>query len=295
MISPLEIERNELGYHLEDVRGKHLRVVKHVHSVSDWCIFMVHGGGGRAGQFKHLIRAFGPSSTIVAIDFLGHGDSPAPNNPELYTADEHFSDLTTIYNSHKKPHNVFISHCYGAIHTLRLLYTLKQEHRLTEVAGVIILNLGIRALSINMLSSLPAFMLEYLRPLARRYSNAAIFPPATDPALIEFENAITSNNRMFMMKAISQDVGNQELWTQWLACGKEAMEEGIPGAFICGEEDGIFPTQSCQELVQYLGITSERFHVVKGAGHLPMLDHPDDVVRIVREFLSSLPEWSGDY
>ena len=25
---------------------------------------------------------------IVAFDFLGHGDSPRPNQPELYTADE---------------------------------------------------------------------------------------------------------------------------------------------------------------------------------------------------------------
>ena len=28
------------------------------------------------------------SANVVSFDFLGHGDSPAPNNPELYTADE---------------------------------------------------------------------------------------------------------------------------------------------------------------------------------------------------------------
>ena len=30
-----------------------------------------------------LIRA-----DIVAVDYLGHGDSPSPNEPNLYTADE---------------------------------------------------------------------------------------------------------------------------------------------------------------------------------------------------------------
>lgn len=60
MISPLEQERNELGYHLEEVRGKYLRVVQRINPVSEWSIFMVHGGGGRAGQFKHLIRALEP-------------------------------------------------------------------------------------------------------------------------------------------------------------------------------------------------------------------------------------------
>lgn len=128
---------------------------------------------------------------------------------------------------------------------------------------------------------------EYLRPLARSSSNAAIFPPKTDPALIEFENAITSNNRMYMMKVLAQDCGSQELWGQGLACGKAAME-GVPGALLCGEEDGLFSVQSCREMAQYLGVASQGFHMVKGAGHLPMLDHSEEVIGIVSEFLTSL-------
>jgi len=53
----LELERNELGYCLEEVRkGRRLRVVHYDVPESDVCVFFVHGGGGRAGQFKHLIR-----------------------------------------------------------------------------------------------------------------------------------------------------------------------------------------------------------------------------------------------
>lgn len=57
MLSPLEEERNELGYHVEEVRGKALRVIVRAHPSSERCVFLVHGGGGRAGQFKHQIRA----------------------------------------------------------------------------------------------------------------------------------------------------------------------------------------------------------------------------------------------
>ena len=57
MLSPLEVERNELGYHVEEVRRKSLRVIKRSCPGSNVCLFMVHGGGGRAGQFKHQIRA----------------------------------------------------------------------------------------------------------------------------------------------------------------------------------------------------------------------------------------------
>ena len=57
MLSPQEIERNELGYYVEEVRRKSLRVIKRSCPGSNVCVFMVHGGGGRAGQFKHQIKA----------------------------------------------------------------------------------------------------------------------------------------------------------------------------------------------------------------------------------------------
>lgn len=56
-LSPLQVERNELGYSLQPVReGRTLRVVHRPCKDSDVCVFFVHGGGGRAGQFKHLIK-----------------------------------------------------------------------------------------------------------------------------------------------------------------------------------------------------------------------------------------------
>ena len=59
MLNPLEVERNELGYQLEEVgKGRFLRVVHKPCQSSDVCVFFVHGGGGRAGQFKHQIKSF---------------------------------------------------------------------------------------------------------------------------------------------------------------------------------------------------------------------------------------------
>ena len=55
--SALEVERSELGYSLQAVRqGRTLRVIHNPCVESDVCVFFVHGGGGRAGQFKHLIH-----------------------------------------------------------------------------------------------------------------------------------------------------------------------------------------------------------------------------------------------
>ena len=61
-LSPLEEERNLLGYSLQEIReDRTLRVIHRPCQKSDVCVFFVHGGGGRAGQFKHLIKTLGGS------------------------------------------------------------------------------------------------------------------------------------------------------------------------------------------------------------------------------------------
>ena len=56
--------------------------------------------------------------------------------------------------------NVFVAHCYGVIHMLRLLKWLSMESRLSEVAGVIMLAIGTNApTSVGPIIKLPAFVL----------------------------------------------------------------------------------------------------------------------------------------
>ena len=84
MLSPVEEERNELGYKVVEVReDRPLRVVHRPCDASDVCLFFVHGGGGRAGQFKHLIKAF--ESTYVPPCILEFPLTPSPNL-ELFEA-----------------------------------------------------------------------------------------------------------------------------------------------------------------------------------------------------------------
>ncbi len=58
-LTPREQERNEFGYEIEQIRDRHLRIIKRTSksNTTDTCVFFVHGGGGRACQFKHQIIA----------------------------------------------------------------------------------------------------------------------------------------------------------------------------------------------------------------------------------------------
>lgn len=127
-------------------------------------------------------------------------------------------------------------------------------------------------------------LLEWLRPLARSASNAAIFTAHTDPALIEFENSISNNNCMFMMKVIGQDCSDEARYNIWLEEGKEGLE-GVPAMLLVGDDDGLFPVEDCREAVEFLGIPETQFHVVCNSGHLPMLDQPEEVSRHIKTFV----------
>ena len=95
----------------------------------------------------------------------------------------------------------------------------------------------------------------------------------TDPTLITFklENIHSNNNRMYVMKVVGNDCSSQESWSEWLEKGKQALKAAkIPRMLISGDSDGIFSIESVTQ-VKDLEVPDNSFHIVKEAGHLPML------------------------
>ena len=209
---------------------------------------------------------------------------------------------------HKKSRNIIVAHCYGAIHTLRLMKRLRQEGQHTSVVGVAIIALGTNSPlppSGAWLTKIPAFIqgdhlviemlilkflslslsLEWLRPLVRSSTNAKLFSAHTSPDLITFENALTDNNRMYMMRVIGADCANQENWTAWIQDGKEGIADDINITIICGREDGIFAVDNCRQVAEIFGVSEEKFHVIENAAHVSMLEQPETVTKIISELI----------
>ena len=129
-------------------------------------------------------------------------------------------------------------------------------------------------------------LIECLRPLARSSANAAIFAPATDPALVQFENSITNSNHMYMMKTIGYDCSDLPLWDRWLSNGKEGLQGDIPVRLVCADEDGVFSVEDSKALATFLGVPEEHFYTIRGCGHNIMLEKPKELFEIVITLLS---------
>ena len=135
-------------------------------------------------------------------------------------------------------------------------------------------------------SPLPSLPTEVLRPLARSASNAALFTPTSDPALVAFENSISDGNRLYMMSVLFRDCTNQELWDSYLsAVAPVLVSQNIPRTLIRGEGDGVFTEDKVLGLKGRFEVSDDHYHVIKGAGHLPMLEKPAEVLDIVKSLV----------
>ena len=61
---------------------------------------------------------------------------------------------------YKRRYNFIVAHCYGALHTLRLMKNLKEKELLASVTGLVLISIGQHCpFPSHWLSSVPAFVL----------------------------------------------------------------------------------------------------------------------------------------
>jgi 3-oxoadipate enol-lactonase len=60
----------------------------------------------------------------------------------------------------------------------------------------------------------------------------------------------------------------------------------LPVLAIAGANDGTTPPDLVRETADL--VPGSRFHLIRGAGHLPMVEKPEEYVQVLREFLRSI-------
>ena len=99
-------------------------------------LVFVHGLGGTTGTWDGVVALLAPSHLTVAVDLLGHGQSPVPEDPALYTRDAALADLDDVLASIDGP-AVLVGHSLGGYLSLAHAAT-----RPGAVAGIVVLNTG---------------------------------------------------------------------------------------------------------------------------------------------------------
>lgn len=99
-------------------------------------IVFVHGMGSSAATWAKCMAALQASHEVVAVDLLGHGGSPVPDDPDEYTRDRALDDLDDVLATLAEP-AVLVGHSLGGYLALAHAATRPGVAR-----GIVVLNTG---------------------------------------------------------------------------------------------------------------------------------------------------------
>ena len=229
-------------------------------------VFLVHGAGGRAEQWRlvwpGLLEA---GHRVVAFDALGHGGSPAPRHWRSYAGAEWVADLRCLLDREAGVRNLLVGHSYGCLISLAALLLPG-----APVASALLLAPPAPDALPRppRLAYLPVPVLEWMRPRLSAGFRAAAWGPQAAPALVDAETAISDRNSLYVFKA---------MWRQWLQLEPAALVGlATPVRIVAGEADRLTPPAGAQRLAEML--VHAPVQLLAGCGHQVPLERPDAVL-----------------
>lgn len=269
-----------IGERLEIRSGRFIDVARHAGRESEKrVVFFCHGGGGNKDQWREQWRALAAQGfNLVAWDLLGHGASDKPRQSAAYAWEELVADYLEVLRRYGGERNVLVAHSFGTGLTLSVLVRINQQGFSARVERVLLLgSLLQRPQGNNLILSLPAWLLERLRPwLAKGFRQRAWHPHA-DRSLIAYEEKLTERNRLHVFKSLM----TQASWPT-LA---ELDSIKVPVCVMAGDSDGLTPASGGQALAEYLANAS--FELLSQCGHQLMLEKPEQVLRALAQLLDT--------
>lgn len=89
-------------------------------------VVLLHGMGGKAREWSVLVENMESANHVVAVDLLGHGESPSPIDPASYRRELCLEDIDEIVANYRVENElpVLVGHSFGGY--LAMAYALER-------------------------------------------------------------------------------------------------------------------------------------------------------------------------
>lgn len=244
-------------------------------------LFFVHGGGGNKDQWRYQWRAMvAQGYGVVAWDLLGHGASDKPRVAAAYAWDALVADLLAVFARFGGVDNLLVAHSFGTALGLDALLRLAVNGRLTTFRTALLLGTQLAPPDRPAgLLRLPAWALQWLRPLLARGFRRRAWHPRAAPTLVDYEQALTRDNPLYVFKALLSQA-------QWIP--QQGLEQlALPVLILAGDSDGVTPPAGAAALAEAL--PDARVELLAACGHQVMLEYPTLVNRHLMQLLTQGP------
>jgi len=233
-------------------------------------IILVHGAMGCNQSWKYQVEGLSHKIEIVALNLPGHFESESPKNPTISTYIEFLNDFI----EQLKVDNLILGgHSMGG--AVVLLYYFKHPEK---VRGLILIGTGAR---LRVLPIILELSQKNIPQLVEMTKNAA-FHKNTIKKKSELIREVTQN----MSKTPSNIAFND-----WNICNEFDVMESlknikVPTLIICGDMDKLTPVKYSKYLHEHIPDSS--LLIIKGAGHMVMLEQPEAINNAIDTFIDNL-------
>lgn len=229
-------------------------------------LILIHGAGGSHLHWPAALRRM-PGATVYAIDLPGHGRSEGPGRERI---EDYVAEIVRFMDAVEVSRGVLVGHSMGG--AIAQMTALTAPER---VAGLVLVGTGAR---LRVASALLDGILQDARSALALITEWA-WGPEADPAMV-------ARGRQMMAR-----VDPRVVWGDFAACDRFDIRERVgeipaPTLVITGSEDRMTPARFGQWLAER--IPGARFVLIEGAGHMVMLEKPDQVASAVREWLKAV-------
>jgi pimeloyl-ACP methyl ester carboxylesterase len=228
-------------------------------------VVFVHGAGGTQEQWRFQVRHLGQTWSVLAVDLPGHGESGGSG---YRTIGEYRDVVRALLDVLGIERAVLVGHSMGG--GIAQSFALAYPERL---AALVLVGTGARLrVHPDILAAIRRGDMLQASDLISRWA----YSPAAMPATVGQGAEAFAKNRASVLEG------------DFLACDAfDVMRElpvlRVPTLAICGEEDRLTPVKYARFLQET--IPGATLVIVAGAGHMVMLERPNEVNRAIANFL----------
>jgi pimeloyl-ACP methyl ester carboxylesterase len=227
-------------------------------------LLFIHGAGGNHRIWENQTRYF---SNAIAVDLPGHDSGDGKR-----TVDEYVDYVKKFCDEKSLKNIVMVGHSMGGAITLKFALTYPEY-----LKAIVLVDTGAK------LRVAPIIFEE----IKRNYGN--VMELMKKYAFSEKTPIEIKNKTVEIMKRVKPEV----FYGDFEACDKfDVMESlnkiNLPTLIICGKDDLLTPVKYSEYL--RANIPNSTLKVLDDAGHMVMLEKPEEFNKILEDFVNSLKD-----
>jgi pimeloyl-ACP methyl ester carboxylesterase len=232
-------------------------------------VILIHGAGGTHLHWPPQVRRLHGQRTF-ALDLPGHGKSGGLGKQSV---GEYAQGIIGFMKATGLRSAIIVGHSMGSAIALDLALDYPRQ-----VLALGLLGSGARLRVLPTILESAANPATY--PTAVQMVTEAAYGPGANPRLKE-----AAAKRM-------RDIRSTVFHGDFLACNSfdvmgRLNQIRIPTLILCGGQDRMTPVRYAKYLHEH--IPSSQLQIIEGAGHMLMLEQPDETARLFSDFLSKIP------